>query len=125
MSVNALEQNRAAEVAGDLFRRESARLVAMLVGQFGTHRLPLAEDVVQEALVRALQTWPYRGLPDNAAAWLTQTARNLALDHLRREQRWNEKQDGIAHEHSRWIAIPAPREENADTFTDDTLRMMF
>lgn len=116
---------RAAEIAGDLFRRESARLVAMLTGQFGTHRLQLAEDVVQEALVRALQTWPYHGLPDNPAAWLTQTARNLALDHLRREQNWREKQDGIAHEHARWHAAPTPRDENADTFTDDTLRMMF
>ncbi|MBI1841220.1 MAG: sigma-70 family RNA polymerase sigma factor [Verrucomicrobia bacterium] len=112
-------------MAGDLFRRESARLVAMLAGQFGTHRLQLAEDAVQEALVRALQTWPYRGVPDNPAAWLTQTARNLALDQLRREQRWQEKEDGIAHEHDRWIAAPGPREENADTFTDDTLRMMF
>ena len=45
----------AGEIADDLFRRESARLVAMLVGQFGTHRLQLAEDVVQESLVRALQ----------------------------------------------------------------------
>ncbi len=115
----------AEEITGDWFRRENARLIAMLIGQFGTHQLQLAEDVVQEALVRALQTWPYRGVPDNPAAWLTQTARNLALDHLRREQRWNTKEDGIAQEHARWLAAPGPREENADTFTDDTLRMMF
>lgn len=112
-------------MTADLFRRESARLVAMLVGQYGTHRLQLAEDVVQEALVRALQTWPYRGIPENPAAWLTLTARNLALDYLRREQNWNGKQDGIAYEHTRWIGSPGQREENADTFTDDTLRMMF
>ena len=116
---------RAGDITADLFRRESARLVAMLAGQFGTHRLQLAEDVVQEALVRALQTWPYRGVPENPAAWLTQTARNLALDYLRREQNWRAKEDGIAHEHERWSAGPGPREENADTFTDDTLRMMF
>jgi RNA polymerase sigma-70 factor (ECF subfamily) len=115
----------AGEIAADLFRRESARLVAMLTGHFGTHRLQLAEDVVQEALVRALQTWPYRGVPDNPAAWLTQTARNLALDHLRREQNWNAKQDGIAFEHERWAAGPGPRDEHADTFADDMLRMMF
>jgi RNA polymerase sigma-70 factor (ECF subfamily) len=116
---------RAGEIAGDLFRRESARLVAMLIGQFGTHRLQLAEDVVQESLVRALQTWPYRGVPDNPAAWLTQTARNLARDHLRREQRWHDKQEGIAREHPRWIATPAPCDEVAETFADDTLRLMF
>ena len=115
--------SRTTEIAADLFRRESARLVAMLIGHFGTQRIQLAEDVVQEALVRALQTWPYGGVPDNPAAWLTQTARNLAIDHLRREQRWNEKQDGVAQEHSRWLSTGS-REENADTFTDDTLRMM-
>lgn len=113
------------EIAADLFRRASARLVAMLAGQFGTHRLQLAEDVVQEALVRALQTWPYRGVPDNPAAWLTQTARNLALDHLRREQNWREKEEGIVQEHDRWTGASGTREESSDTFADDTLRMMF
>ncbi len=112
------------QVAADLFRRESARLVAMLAGWLGTHRLQLAEDVVQEALVRALQTWPYRGVPDNPAAWLTQTAKNIALDHLRREQRWQEKEEGIAMERGRWSGETMDS-ENGDTFTDDTLRMMF
>ena len=115
---------RSARIAGDLFRRESARLVAMLAGQFGVHRLELAEDVVQEALVRALQTWPYRGVPDNPAAWLTQTAKHLALDHLRREQRWHEKEDGIAMERERWLAGPVATEDS-ETFADNTLRMMF
>lgn len=103
----------------------------MLAGHLGTHRLQLAEDVVQEALVRALQTWPYRGVPDNPAAWLTQTARNLALDHLRREQRWQEKQEGIALEQGRWMGAPdhgpepGSADERAAGFTDDTLRLMF
>lgn len=113
-------------LAGDWFRRESGRLVAMLVGLFGTHRLQLVEDVVQEALVRALQTWPYRGVPDNPAAWLTLTARHLALDQVRREQRWHEKEEPIACEHERWLATSTGvREETVETFTDDTLRMMF
>ena len=116
--------DKPAQIAADLFRSEGARLVATLTSHFGTQRLQLAEDVVQEALVRALQTWPYRGVPDNPAAWLTQTAKNLALDHLRREQRWNQKQDGIAAEHERWLSTPAV-EEKHDTFADDTLRMMF
>lgn len=119
------ESTSVGKVTGDLFRRESARLVAMLAGQFGTHRLQLAEDVVQEALVRALQTWPDRGVPENPAAWLTQTARNLALDHVRRERRWNEKEESIADESARWISAPGAPVENADTFTDDTLRLLF
>ena len=105
------------------FRHEGARLVATLTAHLGTHQLQLAEDVVQEALVRALQTWPYRGVPDNPAAWLTQTAKNLALDHLRREQRWNSKQDSIAAEHERWLSTA--ENETHETFADDTLRMMF
>ena len=70
----------AGEVADHFFRHEGAKVVATLTAHLGTHRLQLAEDVVQEALVRALQTWPYRGVPDNPAAWLTQAAKNLALN---------------------------------------------
>jgi RNA polymerase sigma factor (sigma-70 family) len=94
-----------------------------LTARLGTHQLQLAEDVVQEALVRALQTWPYRGVPENPAAWLTQTNKNLALDHLRREQRWNTKEQNIAAEHERWLSSPVTVPH--DTFSDDTLRMMF
>jgi RNA polymerase sigma factor (sigma-70 family) len=110
-------------VTEHFFRHEGARLVATLTAHLGTHQLQLAEDVVQEALVRALQTWPYRGVPENPAAWLTQTAKNLALDVLRRNQRWNTKEDSIAAEHERWLS--APVQETHDTFADDTLRMMF
>jgi RNA polymerase sigma factor (sigma-70 family) len=113
----------ASQVAEQFFRHESARLVATLTAHLGTHQLQLAEDVVQEALVRALQTWPYRGEPDNPSAWLTQTAKNIAVDVLRREQRWQKKQEGIASEHERWLSTPA--EKTHDTFADDTLRMMF
>lgn len=110
-------------VADDLFRREGARLVASLAAHLGTHRLQLAEDVVQEALVRALQTWPYRGIPENPAAWLTQAAKNLALDALRREQIWQRKEAQITAEQERWLT----RDESADQpdISDDTLRMLF
>ena len=63
-----------------LFRHEAGKLVSVLTGIFGINRLQLAEDVVQESLIRALRTWPYTGVPKNPAAWLTQTAKNLALD---------------------------------------------
>ena len=114
----------AAGVADHLFRHEGAKVVAILTAHLGTHRLQLAEDVVQEALLRALQTWSYRGVPDNPAAWLTQVAKNLALTALRREQTWNEKQDAIASEHARWLSAPTD-DMTHETFADDTLRMMF
>ena len=108
-------------VADDLFRHEGARIIAALTAQLGTHRLQLVEDVVQEALVRALQTWPYRGIPDNPAAWLTQAAKNLALDVLRREQRWQDKEPDITAEQERWLSSV----EDEHAITDDTLRMLF
>ena len=114
----------AGRVVDHLFRHEGAKVVATLTAHLGTDRLQLAEDVVQEALLRALQTWSYHGLPDNPAAWLTQVAKNLALNVLQREQRWNQKQDGIAAAHERWLAAP-PEDMTHETFADDTLRMMF
>ncbi len=110
-------------VADDLFRHEGARLVASLAAHLGTHRLQLAEDAVQEALLRALQTWPYRGIPENPAAWLTQAAKNLALDALRREQTWQRKETQITAEQERWLTRNQPSDEHL--LTDDTLRMLF
>ncbi|HET6407645.1 MAG TPA: sigma-70 family RNA polymerase sigma factor, partial [Chthoniobacteraceae bacterium] len=78
-----------------LFRQEAGKLVSVLTGIFGIDRLELAEDVVQEALARALQTWPYYGIPKNPAAWITQTAKNLALDVVRREKRFREKEPQV------------------------------
>ena len=112
-------------VADDLFRREGARLIAALTAQLGTHRLQLAEDVVQEALVRALQTWPYRGIPDNPAAWLTRAASNLALDVLRREQRWHEKEPDIAAGQELWLSHLSDERPEGHSISDDTLRMLF
>ena len=61
-------------------------MVAVLTRLFGVHNLALAEDVVQDAFLRALTVWQFRGLPDNPAAWLMAAARNRALDMLRRER---------------------------------------
>lgn len=110
-----------------LFRQEAGKLVAVLTGIFGLERLQLAEDVVQEAMVRALQTWPYYGVPKNPAAWLTQAAKNLALDTIRREKTFHEKQSQI-------VALIEQRASNVDgaespkfenEIKDDRLRMMF
>src|SRR5437763_13330201 len=112
------------EVADHFFRHEGAKVVATLTAHLGTHRLQLAEDVVQEALLRALQTWSYHGVPDNPAAWLTQVAKNIALTALQREQRWNDKQDRIAAECARWLSAP-PDVMTHEAFAADTLRMLF
>lgn len=114
-------------LAEHLFRHEAGKLVSVLTGIFGIERLQLAEDVVQEALIRALQTWPYYGIPKNPAAWLTQTAKNLALDLIRREKTFQEKQPEIITFVEQWS-------ENSDAgdtplldgeIKDDRLRLMF
>ncbi|MBI4324248.1 MAG: sigma-70 family RNA polymerase sigma factor, partial [Chloroflexi bacterium] len=114
-------------MAEHLFRHEAGKLVSVLTGILGIDRLQLAEDVVQESLVRALQTWPYYGVPKNPAAWLTQTAKNLALDVIRREKLFQDKQPQLT-------ALIEQRSDDSDAadpplfdneIKDDRLRMMF
>ena len=59
-------------------------MVATLTGTLGAEHLELAEEVVQDAMLKALQVWSIRGVPDDPAAWLFQVARNHAIDRLRR-----------------------------------------
>lgn len=114
-------------LAEHLFRQESGRLVGVLTGIFGINRLQLAEDVVQEALSRALQVWPYYGVPDNPAAWLMQTAKHLALDLIRREKSFSEKESKIAVFIEQ--ASSEPSADEAPMFDDEIkngrLRLMF
>src|SRR6266508_5791456 len=78
-----------------LFRHEAGKMVATLTRIFGIEHLNLVEDVVQEALSRALQTWPYRGVPENPSAWIMRASRNLALDVIRREKVFRAKEAEI------------------------------
>ena len=74
------------ELSEHLFRREWGRMVSALTRIFGVHNLALAEDVAQEAFCRAIEVWRFRGVPENPPAWLMATAKNCALDALRRER---------------------------------------
>ena len=100
-------------------------MVAILTGIFGLDHLTLAEDVVQEALVRAFQTWPFYGVPDNPSAWIMRTSRNLALDVVRREKVFRDKEPEIIrlmdHDRPGAETVVFPEQEIAD----DRLRMMF
>ncbi len=115
------------QLVGHLFRRESGRLVAILTRHFGIEHLPLAEDVVQDALIKAMQTWPDTGVPRNPSAWLLQAAKNRALDQTRRDSVWRGKQSTLVPlmedclEASR--TEPSPQFE--DEIHDSQLRMMF
>ena len=115
------------EIGGHLFRREWGRMVAALTRVLGVHNLALAEDVVQEAFCRAMEVWPYRGVPENPQAWLMSTAKNCALDVLRREQTARKFARELEHYlQSEWTLVPAVEELFApNAIKDDLLRMMF
>ena len=74
------------ELVDHLFRHRAGQMVAWLTRVFGPAHLELAEEVVQDALIKALQQWPFSGVPDNPAGWLFSVARNGALDALRRNR---------------------------------------
>jgi len=75
----------ASQLVDHLFRREAGRIVSTLTRILGPRNIALAEDAVQDALIRAMEVWPFRGIPENPSAWLIQVARNRALDRIRRE----------------------------------------
>lgn len=110
-----------------LFRREYGRLVAILARRFGAAYLHLAEDVVQDALVKAMQVWPFTGVPPNPTAWILQTARNRAIDQTRRSQLWRGRQSELALlvEDCLESALTLPAPQFEDEIRDSQLRMMF
>ncbi len=116
-----------ADVVDHLFRREFGRLVAILTRRFGLEYLHLAEDVVQDALLKAMQVWPFTGVPENPSAWLLATAKNRALDHARRASSWRGKTDALVALVEDFASV-TPRTDAAqfeDEIQDSQLRMMF
>ncbi|RMA57048.1 RNA polymerase sigma factor [Ulvibacter antarcticus] len=83
------DQQSIDQTLNHLFRHESGKMVSVLVKIFGTENFELAEDVVQDALVKALETWKYKGMPDNPRAWLYRVARNKAIDTIRKHKHTN------------------------------------
>ena len=102
-------------------------MVATLTRIFGVHNLTLAEDVVQDAFCRALEVWKFRGVPDNPSAWLMATAKNRALDVLRRDRTVRTFAPEVKRLiESKEMLDPAVEELFApNAIKDDLLRMMF
>ena len=111
-------------VVDDLFRHRWGQMVAGLCRVLGPGRLALAEDVVQDALLRALRVWPAEGVPEQPEAWVFRVARNLALDALRRQKVGARIEAELQH----WAAnaaAPPPLDAPRGALADDTLRMLF
>lgn len=105
----------------EMFRAEHGHVLGALVAQLGD--LDLAEDVLQDALLTALETWQRDGIPHNPAAWMTTVARRKAIDRLRRDKTLLEKQDAL-----QWQAeLERPGELNFDErpIPDERLKLIF
>jgi RNA polymerase sigma factor (sigma-70 family) len=112
---------------GALFRRESARLVAALTRTFGVENLALAEDVAQDTLARAFEVWRYGGVPEHYAALLMTSAKNRAIDVLRRQRTARKIAPELTRSlDSEWTLRPTVEALFLpDALKDDELRMMF
>ena len=121
---------RAGESAGatplgieHVFRHQAGRIVARLTHLLGPAHVGLAEDAAQEAMLRALQSWPYQGVPDNAAGWLFRVAHNIAIDVVRRDRTFGDIRDRLVGEIDR-SSTPPPDVSLEDELRDDELRMI-
>src|SRR5271155_2509026 len=125
MANEAPPSGEVVQVVEHLFRHEAGKMVATLTRIFGIEHLTLVEDVVQEALARALQTWPFYGVPQNPSAWIMRASRNLALDVVRRQKVFRNKEAEITRQMEDRGASPDDAIFSEHEIRDDRLRMMF
>ena len=116
------------EVVARVFREEQGRAVATLIRVLGD--FDLAEEVVADAYVTALERWPADGIPDNPGAWITTTARNRAIDRARRARLFTEKAPTLVRDEAfdaaaRQGALLAAAEDEMHPIPDDQLRLIF
>ncbi|MEQ9425473.1 MAG: sigma-70 family RNA polymerase sigma factor [Cyclobacteriaceae bacterium] len=119
-------QTKTEQVVDHFFRHESGRVISHLSSQFGTAHLEEAEDAVQEALIKAMQTWPFSVVPKNPSGWILTVARNKMIDNLRRKQKVVNKEDEEIYR----IAESGDTSKMSDVeledfLKDDVLKMMF
>ena len=122
-------QSATHEAIAAIWRIDAAKMVAVVARM--VRDVALAEDLAQEALVAALEHWPRDGLPDRPGAWLMATAKNKALDQLRRAKMQDRKHEEIGHDLEAREALVVPDFTEAldaareDEIGDDLLRLMF
>jgi predicted RNA polymerase sigma factor len=125
MDQNVSSPGTVSQVVEHLFRHEAGKMVATLTRIFGLEHLTLAEDVVQATLARALQTWPFYGVPKNPAGWIMRASRNVALDVVRREKVFRDKEGEIARLIEGGLTASDEMIFDELAIEDDRLRLMF
>jgi RNA polymerase sigma-70 factor (ECF subfamily) len=114
------QENNVPQLIEHLFRHQAGQMVSSLTRFFGVENLQLAEDVVQETLLKALQQWSYRGVPENPQGWLWRVAKNNAFDILRRQKKFEEKIKWMEQDQ-----FSSNDEAFENPLLDDSLRMLF
>jgi RNA polymerase sigma-70 factor (ECF subfamily) len=121
----AAQTTTSAQLVEHFFRHETGRLHATLIRLLGVQNLSLAEDVAQEAMLRALRTWSMGGIPANPSAWITRVAMNLARDAFRHQRMSAAKEPAIITHFEQTHSTPAPPAQMDQEIRDDALRLMF
>ncbi|WP_420581203.1 RNA polymerase sigma factor [Reichenbachiella sp.] len=117
-----MEKFSTAQIVDHLFRNEYGKIVSLLVSKYGASHLTLAEDVVQEAMYKAMQTWPYSEVPTNPAGWIYRVSNNQMIDQLRRLS----KQDYTEDSHLDLQEASFESDINPDdVLKDELLKMLF
>ncbi|SMD38692.1 RNA polymerase sigma-70 factor, ECF subfamily [Reichenbachiella faecimaris] len=110
------------QIVDHLFRNEYGKIVSLLVSKYGANHLTLTEDVVQEAMYKAMQTWPYGEVPANPAGWIYRVSNNQMIDQLRRLS----KQDYTEESHLDLHQASFETDINPDdVLKDELLKMLF
>lgn len=116
----------AEQIVGTFFRLEAGRMVSTLTRIFGLDNIDLAEDVVQDAMLKALQHWSYGNIPANPSGWIMQVAKNRALDILRRQTLFHRREEAIGKDFQGASRAPDPAALFSEAeVKDDQLRMIF
>ena len=112
------------ELIPHLFRTEFSKITAVLCNRFGIAHIEIAEDIASETFLAAIESWTYKGIPENPTAWLYSVAKNKAKNQLTRTHIFNDKIAGA-------IKSSSPLTEEIDidlsekNITDSQLQMLF
>ena len=112
------------ELIPHLFRKESAKITAVLCQKFGFDFLEIAEDITSETFQAALETWPYKGIPENPTAWLFAVAKHKAINASKRTRLFQRK---IIEQYlaTNLQAEEPTFEETSTAIQDSQLQMLF
>jgi RNA polymerase sigma factor (sigma-70 family) len=115
------------QLVGHLFRHEAGKMAAVLTRLLGFQSLDLAEDIVQDTLLKAMTTWKFKGIPQNPSAWLYTVAKRKAIDTIRKRRLHDHHESEISYAlRSEWTLSPTVNSFFLDNEIEDSqLRMIF